>query len=51
MRELSAQLGYAKLTDSVRSVVKELVDSGNVELIYPERLNRPDQKIRLTRAS
>ena len=51
MRELSAQLGYAKLTGSVRAVVKELVDSGVAELLYPERLNRPDQKIRLLRAS
>ena len=47
MREIAAQLGYAKLTDTVRTIVKELLDSGVAEYSYPEKTNNPNQKIRL----
>ena len=47
MRELSAQLGYAKLTDSVRLVVKEMIENGEAEYLYPDKTNNPNQKIRL----
>lgn len=47
MRELSAQLGYAKLTDSVRLIVKEMIEKGEAEYLYPNKANNPNQKIRL----
>lgn len=47
MRELAAQLGYAKLTDTIRSVVKELIENGKAEYLYPDNTNNPNQKIRL----
>ena len=47
MRELSAQLGYAKLTDSVRLVMKEMIENGEAEYLYPDKTNNPNQKIRL----
>jgi ATP-dependent DNA helicase RecG len=47
MRELSAQLGYAKLTDSVRLIVKEMIEKGEAEYLYPDKANNPNQKIRL----
>ena len=47
MRELSAQLGYAKLTDSVRLIVKEMIENGEAEYLYPDKANNPNQKIRL----
>lgn len=46
-RELSAQLGYAKLNDTVRSVVKELIDNGKAQYLFPDAANNPNQKIRL----
>ena len=47
MREIAAQLGYAKLTDTVRTIVKELLENGEAEYSYPEKTNNPNQKIRL----
>lgn len=47
MREIAAQLGYAKLTDTVRTIVKELLENGLAEYSYPEKTNNPNQKIRL----
>ena len=47
MREIAAQLGYAKLTDTIRTIVKELLENGEAEYSYPEKTNNPNQKIRL----
>lgn len=47
MREIASQLGYTKLTDTIRSIVKELIFSGEAEFLYPEKTNNPNQKIRL----
>jgi predicted HTH transcriptional regulator len=47
MREIAAQLGYAKLTDTIRTIVKELIENGEAEYSYPEKTNNPNQKIRL----
>ncbi len=47
MRELSLELGYSKLTDTVREVVNELVEDGTVEFIYPSKSRNPRQKVRL----
>ena len=45
--ERAAELGYAKLTDTGRTGVKELLENGEAEYSYPEKTNNPNQKIRL----
>ena len=47
MREIASQLGYAKLTDTIRSIVKELLENGEAEYLYPDKMNNPNQKIRM----
>ena len=47
MREIASQLGYAKLTDTIRSIIKELIETGKAEFMYPDKTNNPNQKIRL----
>ncbi len=49
MRELALQLGYSKLTDTVRSIINELINEGEVEYIYPTKITSPNQKIRLVK--
>ena len=49
MREMAAQLGYSKLTDTLRAVVKELIDGNLVEYLYPDKTKSSNQKIRLKR--
>ena len=49
MGELAEKLGNDKLTDSVRSAVKELLDNGKVRYLYPEKPNSRKQKICLVR--
>lgn len=49
MRELSSQLGYSKPTDTVRSVVDELIKDGMAELKYPSKAQNPRQKVRLVK--
>ena len=47
MREIASQLGYTKLTDTIRSIVREMIVSGEAEFLYPDKTNNPNQKIRL----
>lgn len=47
MRELSLELGYTKPTDTVRDVVNELMEAGEIEFMYPSKMKNPNQKIRL----
>lgn len=47
MREIASQLGYAKLTDTIRSIVKEMIENGEAEYLYPDNTNNPNQKIKL----
>lgn len=47
MREIASQLGYAKLTDTIRTIVKELIEADKVEYMYPDKANNPNQKIKL----
>ena len=47
MREIASQLGYAKLTDTIRSIVKEMIENGEAEYLYPDNMNNPNQKIKL----
>lgn len=52
MRELATQLGYVKLTDSIRSIVKDLLDKGEAELLYPNSSYfNPNQKIKIKNKS
>lgn len=45
MNELSAKLGYKKLTDGVRSAVNDLLDDGKVTYLYPDKPKSRKQKI------
>ena len=47
MREIASQLGYAKVTDTIRTIVKELIESGEAEYLFPDKMNNPNQKIKL----
>ena len=47
MREIAVSLGYLKLTDTVREVIKELLTSGKAEYLYPDTPQSSNQKIRL----
>lgn len=47
LRGIASQLGYSKLTDTIRIIVKELIDEGKAEYVIPESLNNPNQRIRL----
>lgn len=47
MREIAAQLGYASLNNTIRTTVRELIDSGEAEYLYPDNATNPNQKIRL----
>lgn len=45
MGELASELGYRKLTDAVRGVVSEMMEAGEVEYLYPDKINSKNQKI------
>lgn len=45
--ELAFELDYTKLTDTLRSVVYEMMDSGEVEYLYPDKKKSRNQKLRL----
>ena len=49
MTELASVLGYKKLTDTLRSVINELLQAGEVSYLFPEKPNSKKQKIRLSR--
>lgn len=48
MGELSTELGYKKLNDTIRKAIKELLDSGEVHYLYPDKPNSRNQKICLS---
>ena len=43
--EVAAALGYKKLTDTLRSVIKDLIESGKIAYLYPEKSRSRNQKI------
>ena len=43
--ELASKLGYKKLTDTLRAVVAELVEAGQVSYLYPNKMRSRNQKI------
>ena len=47
LQEIAIQLGYSKATDRIRSIIRELLSSGEAELVYPDNPTTPKQKIRL----
>lgn len=49
MSALASQLGYPRLTNTVRSVVDELIKDGVAELKYPSKARNPKQKVRLVK--
>jgi hypothetical protein len=49
MRDIATQLGYSKLTDTLRLVINELIDNNIAEYLYPGKANSSKQKIRLKR--
>ncbi len=48
-RELATMLGYKKLSDSLRSAVKELLNAGEIRYLYPDKPNSRMQKICLVK--
>lgn len=45
MSELAAELGYKSLNDTLRAVVKEMLEVGEVTYLYPDKPNSRNQKI------
>ena len=45
MNELSATMGYAKLTDTVRRLIHEMLANGEVTYLYPNKPKARNQKI------
>ena len=45
MTEIADALGYAKLTNAIRDTIKELVDQGKVNYLYPDKPKSRNQKI------
>ena len=47
MNELASALGYARLTNTIRAVVKSMIENGEAEYLYPNTPTSRKQKIRL----
>lgn len=47
MSELSVELGYKSLNDTLRAVVKEMLEVGEVTYLYPDKPNSRNQKVSL----
>ena len=45
MNELASALGYAKLTNTVRNVINEMLEAGDVAYLYPDMPKNRNQKI------
>lgn len=45
MNELAVELGYKRLNDTLRAVVKEMLDVGEATYLYPDKPNSRNQKI------
>ena len=43
--EIASALGYKKLTDTLRSVVNEMLDAGEAVYLYPDKPKSSNQKI------
>ncbi len=49
MSELAVELGYKSLNDTLRAVVKEMLEVGAVTYLYPDKPNSRNQKICLVK--
>ena len=47
--EIAGALGYKKASDTLRKALKELLDSGEIVYLYPDKPNSKNQKIRLNK--
>lgn len=45
MGEIARQLGYAKISNTLRSVIKEMINDGEAEYLIPDKPNSKLQKI------
>lgn len=45
--ELAKELGYKRLNDTLRAVIGELLESGDIAYLYPDKLNCRNQKLYL----
>lgn len=45
--EISALLGYKKLSDTLRSVIQELIEAGKIEYSCQDRIKSRKQKLHL----
>lgn len=43
--DIANKLGYKKLTDTLRSIVSELVEAGQISYLYPDKPRSRNQKI------
>ena len=43
--EVATALGYSKLTDTLREVINEMISSGDVTYLYPDKPRSRNQKI------
>ena len=43
--EVAIALGYSKLTDTLREVISEMISSGDVTYLYPDKPRSRNQKI------
>lgn len=47
--EIASALGYKKITDTLREVINEMLASGDVFYLYPDKPKSRNQKICLHR--
>lgn len=47
LRGIASQLGYSKPTDTIRLIVKELIEKGEAEYTISGSANNPNQRIKL----
>ena len=45
MNEIASELGYNKLTDSLRKIIHEQIESGILQYLYPDKPKARNQKI------
>ena len=45
MNELASELGYARLTNTMRNILHEMIKSGEICYLYPEKPKSRNQKI------
>ena len=45
MNEIAEHLGYARLTNTLREVLNEMIREGTIFYLYPEKPNSRNQKV------